>query len=390
MKCRFILDKKFRQGSLYKLTEWDQLGSYQKELLVGLENEADVYGLFEPVSDTSNLTFKVAYREVAMLYLHFQYNNKLPHYFIVSVNKNITEILIRLILDEIIQIEGETGYVSGAAALPVLYGENIFEEHTVPGYLSALSFKAIYYAWMLHDADLTSITQKLYSFNTVPWDAFMKSRFYETHSIKEFLFSRVNETSRHMLDEQWQTYPNDENKYWLSWSRHLPGQLLQERSHTCKLYISPHINDLPEIFRRFIPVISASQAFSFKAGNSLQGLLRPDKMVAYFYSKEALFYTAGLLREELGNYPSQGVPFTTQLDETGLLSYGEDPPVTEVLSSVDGGSWRTFITDQLALAIVQARKNKLSWQQTMGFIRAMLLTEGVDSYNWTTTNGLTK
>ncbi|MCW3120263.1 MAG: hypothetical protein JWM28_4345, partial [Chitinophagaceae bacterium] len=76
------------------------------------------------------------------------------------------------------------------------------------------------------------------------------------------------------------------------------------------------------------------------------------------------------------------VPFSAQLDKSGLLSHGEDPPKADMLDLIEGGSWRTRVTDQLALAILQAKKNQLNWQQSVGFIRAMLLSAGIDSYQW--------
>lgn len=369
---------------MYKLLEWNQLSRYQKELLSGLHDESEVYGVFEPASASTELTFKVAYREVAMLYLHLEHFHKLPHYFIVSGTRNINEVVARLILDHIIQIEWEGNYVSGPEALTAIYGEAVFEEQKLPNYLSDLSRKAIYYAWMLNETDFGSVASRLYTFNTIPWDAFEKATFYSTHSVKEFLFSRAKEAARQTLDKQWYPFSDQEKNSWLSWMRSSPEKSSTgDSTFIYKLYISPYINDLPEVFVHFIPVISASAAFSFKVGSTIEGLLRPDKMVAYFDTREALLQTAGILETELSGYPAQGVPFTTQLDTTGLLSYGVDPPQTDVLNLIEQGSWRTTITDHLALAILKSKKQQLHWPQAMGFIRAMLLTAGIDNYQWT-------
>jgi hypothetical protein len=368
---------------MYSLSEWNTLSQIQKELLSGLNDETAIYGIFEPAADSSALTVKVAYREVAMLFLHFQHFNLLPHYFIISATQHSYQILTRLILDEIIQVEWKGIYVSGAAALPAIYGQQFLEEGYIPNYLSDLSLKAIYYAWTLEETDLRSIAGRLYTYNTIPWDASMKNAFENTQDVYTFLFSKMGKSSREKMQQQWYTVPGNEKGGWLSWRKNSRENVLNASSEqTYKLFISPLIHDVPEVFRHFVSSISDSEAFSFKAGGSLQGLLRPDKIVAYFYSQEALFKTAGLLQEKLEGFQPHGVPFSAQLDQKGILSHGTDPPEADVLLSTEGGSWRSFITDQLALAILQAKKSLLNWPQTMSLIRARLLTAGIDSYCW--------
>ena len=368
---------------MYKLVEWNRLSGYQKGLLSGLHDEAEIYGVFEPVSVSAELTFKVAYREVAMIFMHLQQFDKLPHYFIVSGTQSSNEVLARLLLDNIIEIEWKGNYVSGPLALPAIYGETIFEEDKIPDHLSELSLKAIYYAWRLDETDFRSVSYKLYTFNTIPWDISEKLAFNNKHSVKEFLFSATDTTFRQVMEKQWNAFGDHDTNYWLSWDRSFTAKPIRSNSkYSYKLYISPLVNDLPEIFKRFIPVISASDAFHFKAGATIEGILRPDKLVAYFYTSEALMDTTAILQKELSGFQAHGVPFSAQSDANGLLSHGADPPSTDVLHSIEGGSWRTKIADQLALAILQAKKQQLNWQQTIGFIRAMLLTAGIDSNHW--------
>ena len=383
MKCHFLLTEKFRQGPLYKLVEWNLLSQYQRVLLSGLHDEAEIYGVFEPVSISAELTFKVAYREVVMLYMHLQHFDKLPHYFIVSGTQNSNEVLARLLLDNIIEIEWAGNYVSGPLALPAIYGEAIFEEDKIPDHLSELSLKAIYYVWMLNETDLRSVSNRLYTFNTIPWDVSEKVAFKNKHTVKGFLFSKTDTSFTEAMEKQWKAFPDHDTNYWLSWDRSFTAKKIQRNSkYTYKLYISPLVNDLPEVFKRFIPVISASDAFHFKAGATIEGILRPDKLVAYFYTFEALMQTTAILQQELSDFHAHGVPFSAQSDANGLLSHGADPPSTDVLHSIEGGSWRTKIADQLALAILQAKKQQLNWQQTISFIRAVLLTAGIDSNHW--------
>jgi hypothetical protein len=90
-----------------------------------------------------------------------------------------------------------------------------------------------------------------------------------------------------------------------------------------------------------------------------------------------------ILKKELSGFTAQGVPFTAQIDESGLLSWGLDPPDTDVLSQIEAGSWRMKVTDQLALAIIQSRNENLPIEESIAFIRAKLLSVGINIMDWT-------
>jgi hypothetical protein len=85
----------------------------------------------------------------------------------------------------------------------------------------------------------------------------------------------------------------------------------------------------------------------------------------------------------LKEYEAQGVPFTAQLDDDGMISWGIDPAEKDVLESFEGGSWRAGVTGK-------------SWQQRLFRLRLMDLTnskateyilnkislEGIDPHSW--------
>jgi hypothetical protein len=158
---------------------------------------------------------------------------------------------------------------------------------------------------------------------------------------------------------------------------------LTSNKPTFKLYISPVINDLPKVLECVIPILHSSAAFNFKIGGNVEALLRPDKMVIYFENRKELMETASFLKKELIGYKTQGVPFTSQIDEQGILSWGVDPADADVLSAIEAGSWRSKVTDQLALAILQVQKDKLNLQQSIQFIRAKLFSVGINIADWT-------
>jgi len=379
-----FVKEKLRQGSSYLLVEWNELDITEQKMLSGLNDEAEVYGIFQPLFSSSHLTKKVAYKEVALLYLHLKKTNNLPHYLFLSPEEKLNETITQLVLDNILEIEYEGNFVSGTAAIKAIFGEAFFENEIIPNYLSKLSMGAIQYALLLRDLDMRSLSRKLYTFNTTPWDEYAKSKFYAEHSIKEFLFSSENKEINDLLNEFWESNLS-EKKYWLSWWKKKINEDFSITSNkpTFKLYISPVISDLPKVFQHVIPILSASSVFNFKIGGNIEALLRPDKMVVYFESFERLMETASLLKKELTGYRSQGVPFTSQIDEQGILSWGVDPADTDVLSTIEAGSWRLKVTDQLALVILQAQKDKLNLQRSIQFIKAKLLSVGINTENWT-------
>ena len=70
MRSISFAKEKLRPGSSYQLVEWNDLNITEQEMLSGLYDETEVYGIFQPIISLSHLTKKVAYKEVALLYLH--------------------------------------------------------------------------------------------------------------------------------------------------------------------------------------------------------------------------------------------------------------------------------------------------------------------------------
>lgn len=143
--------------------------------------------------------------------------------------------------------------------------------------------------------------------------------------------------------------------------------------------MSPMPDAIPSFFNIAVPVLTQSNATSFKIGKSISALLRPDKMLAYFNSQEDLLSAAKEL-ETLSKYiPAQGVPFTKQLDKNGLISFGIDHAF---LKFKKGYSWRTWVTAVLAKTILQAKAEHLNREDFFDYINARLFTERIDAGNW--------
>lgn len=122
-----------------------------------------------------------------------------------------------------------------------------------------------------------------------------------------------------------------------------------------KLYVSP----LPEDFYQAVGIVGAVMmrhgACSFKIARHLYGLARPDKIVCYFNDFDAMADAAAAMRERIGQVRPQGVPFTAQLFDTPVLSWGIDPPRTYNRALNEYESWRLWICKICAETLIKAR-----------------------------------
>jgi hypothetical protein len=112
------------------------------------------------------------------------------------------------------------------------------------------------------------------------------------------------------------------------------------------------------------------------------GLLRPDKLVAYFTDQETLMSVADRLGERLRGMTAHGVPFTAAIDGDGLLSWGVDPPAAaRPLSWQPQQSWRSWISLALAGALLEARQGGADVPPARFAVQRLGL-EGVDTERW--------
>jgi len=141
-----------------------------------------------------------------------------------------------------------------------------------------------------------------------------------------------------------------------------------------KLYISPRPEALAAAFPLLAAELADGEVRSFKVGRGALGLLRPDKIVAYFDDRPHLQAVAAALARRLVGCPAQGAPFTAGIGDTGLLSWAIDPPTRP---NEPAESWRSWITLRLADALLAVRETNLD---PAGAVVATLSAQGVD--NW--------
>jgi hypothetical protein len=148
--------------------------------------------------------------------------------------------------------------------------------------------------------------------------------------------------------------------------------------------VSPACDAVPAAFGATLDVLHESAVSCFKIGAEVFGLLRPDKLVAYFPSADDLHRAADGLRARLAGCAAHGVPFTASLTEDGLLSWGMDPPRDRRSPGLEQlESWRLWVTNRLATALVSARAARQSSIEPWQFALERVSLDGIDPTTWT-------
>jgi len=379
-----LLFKKFRTSGCYALKEWHQAAPGVKRTLSGLAEESEIYGIFEPTDLHSTLSIKVAYLEVALIYLHLQGNDQLPHYLALAPGEKAHSTIIQLVLDHILEIEYDQSFVGGSAAMKWIYRDHSYYFPDEVNHIAKISLQSIHYAYCMNITDIRTLAAKIYTAHTQPMDSRKRLAFFTAESIFEFLVPAADKELNFLLNENWLAGNNGVNPAWFSWNskKHQRSHLDAKTQPNLKLYISPRQEDFPAVFKKSLRILSTTSAFCFKTGATIAGLLRPDKMVVYFEKERDLHFAASLLKPALGEFNAQGVPFSCQLDEKGLLSWGMDPPGKSSNNNPDGSSWRYRISYQLAVAIIEAKNEGLTLSECLPFLKYKLENIGVDMKNW--------
>jgi hypothetical protein len=168
------------------------------------------------------------------------------------------------------------------------------------------------------------------------------------------------------------------------WRARRKHQEPDEPGFTFKLYVSPGCHHIREAFQATLNAVVESNAHCFKIGDDVYGLLRPDKIVAYFSRFEDLQQVADRLRQALDGCPAHGIPFTAELSDDGLLSWGMDPPSEQPLVlGQERESWRLWVTNRLATALLMAKAAESQRVEPWQFALERLRLEGVDTETWT-------
>jgi len=376
-----ILDYRFRTNPEYELVPLDRLAPEQRKTLRHLANNPDFYGILSPRKGGWN-NIKAVSRGTALLLLTLTDPRGIPAHARRRLADQYNLMLARLVLDGLLEMSREGRFVCGPEAYHLIYDDSPW--NSTKGVLARLAREALEYAQALEVEDPCLLSGRLYSYNRVPLSPLWERRFPGRAFVVRYLDLENGGTNRRLLGDSWEeTKLRSPPDAWFRWKARSNRTSEPKPQRTYKLYLSPRPEFVREAFRALVRVLAEVPAQHFKIANDAVGLLRPDKMVIYFWNFENLNEAAKRIVKRLNGCPVQGVPFTAGISQDGLLSWGIDPaPENYAVTLREWESWRLWTTNLLATALLAAKRAKTNGIEPWRFATARLRLEGVDTDTW--------
>ena len=328
----------FRVNPQYEIVPHGRLT--ESDLDWAPEYTSEEYGVLRP-RPNSLLPPIAIDRETALLLLTLREAGPLPEYVVRTFEFGTERAIRQMLFDNILEVEGPDGYVGGRTASSVLG----FNTPIGDGLLAGLSADALRYGQSLRLTDASTLSQKLYRYNQRPASRRWRRKLPDRAATRDFLGIAPNGPVERSLLKYWQLLDANTSG-WAHFTARAPRVI--HAGTPCKLYVSPTPEALPEALAVAIECFAKAGAHQFKVGADMHGVLRSDKLVAYFSSKEHLLHAVEVMRPRVDGMPVQGVPFTADAG-AGLLSWGTDPATGGAGAAV---SWRQWVTNRLATAMV--------------------------------------
>jgi hypothetical protein len=359
---------RLRRSRAFDLRRFDRLSDAERRAVAELESGGEHYGVLLPRA--AGLNAKLVDRGTAALWRSLARPRTLP----AGAGSQAGRETAALVLDGVLEVEQPSGFVTGPRAHAVLFAGP--PEPAPTGRLARLSLDAVRYAAALPLDDARALARRLYDFHRLPPQPRWRSRFGSPERLESALGLGARDRLASRLAEVY-----DEERFggWRAWT--LPGSAHRELAR--KLYLSPAPDDLPAAFRAAAETCAELEVPAFKVGVGLGGVLRPDKLVAYFDDPRALRRAGRRLAARLAGCRPHGVPFTAELAAGGLVSWGIDPPVEADLVPWRGlESWRLALCNQLATSLLLARAQAAPGVEPWRFALDRLRLDGVDASTW--------
>lgn len=370
----------FRAGTAYELIVFDRLSPDEQRLLTELRADPDFYGVLRPRAGTGR-TIKAVGKGTALLWLTLQSPGPLPFFVFGNDCNEAFSAIPELLLDGVIEVEENGRFLTGGEAAELIAKRRQSVSHGSQGRLALLSNAALRYGESLLLDDPLQLAGRLYGFGRQPvtprWTGLLPDR----QAVLAFLGAGVGTDLRRRLNSSWQEANDGRTPGWIIWSNRVRSK--PEIGAQCKLYVSPALTAMPEVFPVVLEVASA-QVSHLKIGSDAAGLLRPDKIILYFPNQERLFAIASELATALKGVAPHGVPFSAEITSDGLLSWGMDPPQGDrILAWQEPESWRLWVVRRLAAAMIAVQADARSTIAPGQFALERLRHEGVDVDTWT-------
>jgi hypothetical protein len=235
--------------------------------------------------------------------------------------------------------------------------------------------------------DAVTLSAQLYFFNRMPVTPRWQRCFSDEAALGQFLGTDSGSLADAMR-AQWNEL--DQPRATRSWRRWSLRDARDEGSRNVddyKIYVSPTLESIPDVLPTIVDVFADKRVRLFRMGADLANLCRADKIVADLDSFEQVEEVGRALDERLGDVSAQGVPFTADLCRDGLVSWGMDPHQPPVLAGHEYFSWRRWITNRLASALLDARDMPHAGVEPWRFALQRVRQEGIDTGTWTPLSG---
>jgi hypothetical protein len=365
----------FRANPAYELVLREHLLPAEQAILAGLPSDADVYAILRP--RTAGLNVQTICADTAYLFRVLHTGGCLPLDVRMRLGNQCNAAIAALVFDRILEIEVAGAFVSGATALRLVSeGSASF---VALDRIGQLSLDAVRYGQALSLPESSTLSARLYFYNRLPFSSHWQRTLPSAKAVAQYLGIKPGGQNCRLLYRSWvETSPVMGR--WLSWRSIFA---VADTSHPYKLYVSPHTAYLCEALEAVLAVFTEMRVPAFKVGKDALSLLRPDKLVAYFAQFQDVHEVAERLHAKLMGMPAHSVPFTAALDAQGLLSWGVDPPRSEYLLARHGMSWRRWITDRLAIALVSAQQAPAKGLEPWQFALLRLEAAGISTTTWT-------
>jgi hypothetical protein len=286
------------------------------------------------------------------------------------------DVITALVLDDVIEVEIDGRYRSGFSLARYLTFASSFAPTNV---LSQLSVLALDHCIASSFDGAMDLAWRLYNYNRLPVTP-SRTMFWAQRERIGQMMTNGNRERQQALHDQYECLPlRSAEAPWLIWRA---KTVEHHKRFPYKLYVSPQPESMAALFPAVIDRLLAMGPAAFKIGNGASGLMRPDKFVAYFYDAAQLADYARAGFPSVSAADVQGVPFSSQLDSLGMLSYGEDPLRSGHLPGHADDSWRIWVCNRLASAIVIALNNRASTVEAREFALLRMRLWGVDPQSW--------
>jgi hypothetical protein len=364
-----------RANPAFELVAFRDLQDEERAQLGSVPDDAELFGVLRRRSGGGRL--KAVGHDTATLFQALRRPRRLEELTGVPVpGPGAVE---RLVLGEVLEVADGDRFASGPAAAGLLSAPAREASGAAATRIGQLSLAALRYGAALELDEASALSARIYFYNRVPAGAGWHRRFPDGSAVRNFLGIDARGRNREPLDEHWDERAPEDGGGWIVWHPH--GKV--RGGGRFKLYVSPAPEDAGLAFDATVTTLTRLGAAStFKVGPDVYGLLRPDKLVVYFRSRAELDEMAAELAPRLADVRAHGVPFTAESAGDGILSWGVDPPARRGREWWERESWRLWITNRLATAILSARAAG-SEVEPWRFALRRIEAEGVDPVTWT-------